>query len=171
MNRSGELTITTPGDREIVLSRVFDAPRDLVFEALSKPELVKQWLLGPPGWSMIVCEIDLKVGGGFRYVWRDSKGAEMAMRGVYREIVPNQRVVSEDSFEFGCEAQAGKQVATTVLTEDQGRTTFTCTVVYPSKAARDATIASGMEKGVAASYARLAQLVNSEPRYTASGAR
>ena len=70
MKNTGTMKVTTPTDREIVMTRVFDAPRGLVFDALTKPELVKRWLLGPPGWAMPVCEIDLKVGGAFRYVWR-----------------------------------------------------------------------------------------------------
>jgi uncharacterized protein YndB with AHSA1/START domain len=75
------LQITTPSNREIAMTRVFDAPRRLVFDAFTKPELVKQWLLGPPGWSMPVCEIDLKVGGAYRYVWRHTNGKEMGMGG------------------------------------------------------------------------------------------
>ena len=89
MTNATALEITTPGDREIVMTRVFDAPRELVFDAHTKPELVKRWLLGPDGWSMPVCEIDLRVGGAYRYVWRrDTDGTEMGMGGVYREIVP-----------------------------------------------------------------------------------
>lgn len=153
------MTITAAGECEIVLTRVFEAPREMVFDAMSKPELVRRWLLGPPGWSMVVCEIDLKVGGGYRYAWRSAAGTEMAMSGVYKEIVPNERVVSEESFDVGCEGQAGRQVVTAVLTEVEGRTTLTCTIVFPTKAARDATLTSGMERGVAASYERLAELV------------
>src|SRR5712671_4119041 len=77
MKNTGTLKLTTRGDREIVMTRVFDAPRSLVFEAFSKPELVRQWLLGPPGWSMPVCEIDFRVGGRYRYVWRHANGHEM----------------------------------------------------------------------------------------------
>ena len=94
------LKVTTRGDREIVMTREFNAPRRLVFDAFTKPELVKQWLLGPPGWSMPVCEIDLKVGGAYRYVWRrDADGSEMAMGGIFREIVPQERIVSTEVFD------------------------------------------------------------------------
>jgi uncharacterized protein YndB with AHSA1/START domain len=155
------LKVTTPTDREIVMTRVFDAPRSLVFEAMSKPELLKRWLWGPPGWSMEDCDSDLKVGGAFRHVWRRSDGMEMSMAGVYREIVPPERIVRTESFAFGCEAQAGEQVATVVLTQQGTKTLLTLTVLYPSKEARDATIASGMERGVAASYDRLADLLAS----------
>jgi uncharacterized protein YndB with AHSA1/START domain len=163
MNNTGTLKVTTPTDREIVMTRVFDAPRTLVFDAMAKPELLKRWLSGPPGWSMVECENDLKVGGAFRHVWRRNDGTEMAMRGVYREVVPPERIVRTESFEFGCDPQAGEQVGTLVLTEQGGRTTLTLTLLYPSKEARDATIASGMECGVAAGYDRLAELLASTP--------
>jgi uncharacterized protein YndB with AHSA1/START domain len=96
------LEVTTPTDREIVVTRVVDAPRALVFDAMSKAEMLIRWLSGPPGWSMVDCESDLKVGGTFRHVWRGPDGAEMAMRGAYREIVPPERIVRTESFEFGC---------------------------------------------------------------------
>ena len=165
------LKVTTPTDREIVLTRVFDAPRRLVFEALGKPELLPRWLLGPPGWSMVLCENDTRVGGAFRHVWRGPGGAEMAMHGVYREVVPPERIVRTERFETGCAAQAGEQVGTLVLTEQGGKTTLTLTVLYPSKEARDATIASGMERGVAAGYDRLAELLASTPARGDSPAR
>jgi uncharacterized protein YndB with AHSA1/START domain len=163
MNNTGNLKVTTPTDREIVMTRVFDAPRSLVFDAMAKAELLKRWLLGPPGWSMVECENDLKVGGAFRHVWRRSDGMQMAMRGVYHEVVPPERIVRTEAFEFGCDAQAGEQLGTLVLTEQGGKTLLTLTVLYPSKEARDATIASGMEHGVAASYDRLAELLVSPP--------
>jgi uncharacterized protein YndB with AHSA1/START domain len=163
MQNPGSLKVTTPGEREIVMTRVFDAPRGLVFDAMSKADLLKRWLWGPPGWTMVACESDLRVGGGFRHVWRRDDGTKMAMRGVYREIVPPERIVRTESFEFGCDAQACEQVGTLVLTEQGGKTTLTLTVLYPSKEARDATIASGMERGVAASYDRLAELLASTP--------
>jgi uncharacterized protein YndB with AHSA1/START domain len=159
MKNAGALKVTTPTDREIVLTRLFDAPRRLVFDALTTPELLKRWLLGPPGWSMVVCEIELKVGGKFRYVWRNIDGTEMGMHGVYREVVRPERIVNTETFDFGCDAQSGEAVGTAVLTEQDGRTTLTTTVLYPSKEARDATIASGMERGVAASYDRLEELL------------
>ncbi len=159
MKNSGTLKVTTPGEREIVMTRVFEASRNLVFDAMNKPELLKRWLLGPPGWSMVVCEIDLKEGGVFRHVWRRTDGTEMGMSGVYREIVPPERIVRTELFDD----YPGESLATVVLTEQGGRTTLTLTVLYPSKEARDATIASGMEQGVAASYDRLAELLTSTP--------
>jgi uncharacterized protein YndB with AHSA1/START domain len=154
------LKVTTRGDREIVMSREFNAPRRLVFDAFTKPELVKQWLLGPPGWSMPVCEMELKVGGAYRYVWRrDSDGTEMGIGGVYREIVPPERIVSTEVFDKAW--YPGEALGTMVLSEVNGKTTVTQTVLYQSREARDGVLESGMESGVAASYDRLAQVVES----------
>jgi uncharacterized protein YndB with AHSA1/START domain len=98
MKSSGKLKLTTQGNREIVLTRVFDAPRRLVIEAMTRPELLKCWLLGPPGWTMVECEIDLKVGGTYRHLWRNTDGTEMCMHGVYREIeLPGRFVRTEAS--------------------------------------------------------------------------
>ena len=159
MKDSGTLKLTTRGDREIVMTRVFDAPRSLVFEAFTKPELVKQWLLGPEGWSMPVCEIDLRVGGKYRYVWRHVKGHEMGMGGVFREIVPPERIVSTEKFDESW--YPGEAVGTVVLTEEGGKTTLTQTVEYQSREAREAVLKSPMESGVAAGYDRLAELLAS----------
>ena len=159
MKDSGGLKLTTRGDREIVMTRVFDAPRSLVFEAFTKPDLVKQWLLGPEGWSMPVCEIDLRVGGKYRYVWRHVKGHEMGMGGVFREIVPPERIVSTEKFDESW--YPGEAVGTVVLTEQGGKTTLTQTVQYQSREAREAVMKSPMESGVAAGYDRLAELLAS----------
>ena len=160
MTNAGTLKLTTRGDREIVMTRVFDAPRKLVFDACTKPELVKQWLLGPPGWSMPVCEIDLRVGGTYRYVWRrDRDGTEMGMGGVYREIVPPERIVATEKFDDAW--YPGEAVGTLVLLDQGGKTTFTQTVLYESREAREAVLKSGMESGVAMSYDRLAELLAS----------
>ena len=155
-------TITTPSDLEIVITRVFNAPRELVFDAMSKPEFLKRWMLGPPGWSMTHCDDDLRVGGRFRCAWRNEQGAELAMSGVYREVVPPERIVRTESFEIGCDSQAGEQLATMVLTELGDKTLLTVSLLYPSKEARDATIASGMEHGVEAGYNRLDALLSLE---------
>jgi uncharacterized protein YndB with AHSA1/START domain len=158
MTTPGNLKLTTRGDREIVITRAFDAPRKLVFDAFTKPELVRQWLLGPDGWSMPVCEIDLKVGGKYRYVWRrDKDGTEMGMGGVYREIVAPERVVAPEKFDQSW--YPGEAVGTFVLTEQGGKTTLTQTILYESREARDGVLKSGMEKGVVASYDRLADLL------------
>jgi uncharacterized protein YndB with AHSA1/START domain len=158
MKNTLALQIKANGDREIVMTRVFDAPRKLVFDAFTRPELLKQWLLGPPGWSMPVCEIDLRIGGRYRYVWRrDTDGTEMGCGGVYREIVPPERLVHTEQFDNPW--YPGESLITTVLDEQRGQTTLTATMLYESRDARDGILKSGMESGVAASYDRLAELL------------
>jgi uncharacterized protein YndB with AHSA1/START domain len=152
------LEIAALGEREVVMTRVFNAPRHLVFDALTKPELVKRWLLGPDGWTMPVCEIDLRVGGKYRYVWRrTSNGKEMGMGGVYREIVPSERLVLTELFDEAW--YPGESVITSTLTEQGGRTTLTTTMLYVTQKVRDEILKSGMERGVQASYDRLATIV------------
>jgi uncharacterized protein YndB with AHSA1/START domain len=154
--------VTTPSEREIMMTRAFAAPRNLVFDAFTKPELVKRWLLGPPGWSMPVCEIDLRVGGAYRYVWRhDRDGTTMGMGGVYHEIVAPKRLVTTERFDEAW--YPGEAVGTLVLVEQGERTTVTQTMLYESREARDAVLKSGMERGVAASYDRLDGLLASTP--------
>ena len=168
MNNTETLKVTTPTDREIAMTRVFDAPRSLVFDALTKPDLLQRWFLGPPGWSLVVCEIDLKVGGTWRFVLRGPDGTDMGMRGVYREIVPPERSVHMESFDD----YPGESLVTTVLVEQGGKTTLTATVLYPSQEIRDAVIKSGMEHGAAESYDKLAELLASaEAPSMARGAR
>lgn len=158
----GQLNVTTPSDWEITMTRVFDAPRTLVYDAHTKPELVKRWLLGPPGWSMPVCEIDLRVGGKYRWVWRSDKDrTTMGMGGVYRAIAAPERLVTTERFDEAW--YPGEGLNTLVLVEKGGRTTLTQTMRYESKVARDAVLKSGMEKGVEASYDRLAELLASAP--------
>ena len=154
---TGSLQITTPSDREIAMTRVFDAPRRLVFDALTKPELLKRWLGVMPGWSWVVCEMDLKVGGTYRYLWRGPDGMEMGIRGVYREVVPNERIVSTEAFDQSW--YEGDAVDTMVLVEQAGQTTLTTTVRYASKEVRDAVLKSPMKDGVAAGYDALEKLL------------
>ena len=156
---SGNLKVTTPSDREIMMTRVFDAPRGMVFDAMTKPELLKRWLSGPPGWSMAVCEIDLKVGGTLRYVWHNTNGSVMGMSGVYREIEAPERIVSTEQFDDPW--YPGEAVGTLVLVEQGGKTTLTSTVLYASKEARDGVLKSGMEQGVAAGYDKLEEMLAS----------
>jgi uncharacterized protein YndB with AHSA1/START domain len=160
MTNPGSLQITAKGDREIVMARAFNAPRSLVFDAFTKPALVKQWLLGPPGWSMPVCEIDLRVGGRYRYVWRHSSGNQMGMGGIYREIVVPERVVATEKFDESW--YPGEAVGTFVLAERAGQTTLTQTLLYDSREARDLVLKSPMEGGVVQSYNRLADLLTSQ---------
>ena len=156
------LKITTPSDREIVITRSFDAPRRLVYKAMTQPDLIRRWLFLPPGWSMTTCEENVRVGGRYRWEWAGPDGqTAMKMHGTYREVVPGERLARTETFEFGCAPQAGEQLATIDFTEQAGRTTVTITVVYPSKEARDGAIASGMEKGMSAGYDQLEGLLAS----------
>ena len=158
--------VTTPSDCEVQVTRTFDAPRKLVFDALTKPELVKRWLLGPSGWSMPICEIDLRVGGAYRYQWRfDASGNEMGMRGVFKEIVAPDKLVATEKFDEAW--YAGEALDTTVLVEKDRRTTMTLTVLYESKEARDTATQSGMEEGMAMGYNRLEELL---PEFAAAAA-
>jgi uncharacterized protein YndB with AHSA1/START domain len=141
------------------MTRDFDAPRSLVYDALTQAELLKRWLGVFGGWSLAVCEIDLKVGGSFRYVWRGPDGSQMGMRGVYREIVPSERIVSTETFDEPW--YPGEAVATAVLVERGGKTTLTTTVLYASREARDGVLKSPMEHGLAAGYDKLAELLAS----------
>lgn len=154
MKNTGTLQVTTPSDCEIVMTRVFDAPRDMVFDAFSKPELLKRWF-GPRGWSLSTCEIDLRVGGGFRFILRGPNGEEMGMRGVYKEIVRPERSVHMESFDD----YPGESQVTAEFVEKDGKTTMTATVLYPSKEVRDIVIQTGMEHGAAESYDKLAELL------------
>jgi uncharacterized protein YndB with AHSA1/START domain len=153
ISKHGATTFTTPSDREIAMTRVFDAPRRLVFEAWTKPEHVPNWMLGPPGWTMPVCEMDLRPGGAWHYVWRRADGSEMEMRGEYREIVPPERLVSTESWG----GDWPETINTLTLAEENGKTTMTMTVLYPSKEARDAALETGMKDGVSESFERLAE--------------
>ena len=148
-------TLTMVSDEEIAISRAFDAPRQLVFEAHTKPEHVTQWLLGPEGWTMPVCEIDLRPGGSWRFAWQHSDGSKLEMTGVYREIVPPERIVNTER--WGPEWP--ETVNTTLFTEEDGRTTITQVIRYASKQARDAALATGMMSGIERSYELLDALL------------
>ncbi len=156
MKNAGTLQVTRPTAREIVLTRVFDAPRSLVFDALTKREMLKRWF-GPRGWSLVVCEVDLKVGGAWRFVMRRGPiGTDMEMRGVYREIVPPERLVHTEAYNHPA---WGEFLVTTVLVERGAKTPMTTTVLHPSQEIRDAN--SGMEQGTAESYDKLAEYLAS----------
>src|SRR5918995_506380 len=138
-SKLGVTTFTTPSDREVTATRVVAAPRTLIWDMWTSPEHVPNWLLGPQGWTMPVCEIDLRVGGEWHYVWRKPDGTEMAMRGSYREVTPPERLVHTERWG----ADWPETINTLVLTEEDGMTTMVCTVLYPSKEARDAALGTG----------------------------
>ena len=156
---SETVTVSTPSDREVVMTRAFHAPRALVFDSLTKPELLKRWY-GPVGWTLDVCDIDLKVGGKWRFVARRPDGKAIGQRGVYREIIVGERLVNTESWE---DWDPGECLVTTVLTERRGITTFTSTILFPTREARDTVVKSGLEKGASQSYDKLAELLASLP--------
>jgi uncharacterized protein YndB with AHSA1/START domain len=156
MNIAASLHVSTPSDREVEMTRIFDAPRNLVFDAWTKPELLKRWM-GPDGWSLPVCEIDLRAGGALRFMWRHLDGRTLNLSGVYREIVAPERIVHTELFEEF--SMGGETLVTTLLSERFGRTTVVQTIVYASAEARDGALGSGMTRGVAASMDRLADLL------------
>jgi uncharacterized protein YndB with AHSA1/START domain len=150
-NKLAATMFTTPSDREIVAARVFDAPRARLWDAYTSPKHLPNWMLGPEGWSMPVCELALRPGGAWHFVWRQSNGAEMGMHGTYKEVIPPVRLVSTESWG----GDWPETLNTVVLTEANRKTTLTCTVLYPSKEARDAALGTGMKEGWGASYERL----------------
>lgn len=149
--------VAPKGVREIVISRLFAAPRERVFDAFSKPAMVKQWLHGPPGWTLEVCRIDLRVGGKYRYVWRNQARQEMGMSGVYTEVVRPERIVNTEVFEPAW--YPGEALSTLVLTEKKAGTLMTVTARYDSRKIRDEILASPMEGGLEFSYQRLDALI------------
>lgn len=152
-----QTVISTPSDLELAAERLFDAPRRLIWEAWTNPEHIPHWMLGPEGWTMPVCEVDLRVGGGWRFVWRMADGTEMEMTGEYREIIPPELLVSTES--WGPEWP--ETVNTLVLIElEENLTKSINTVKYPSRAARDQAMETGMEEGWSQSNERLAEYLS-----------
>lgn len=148
------MKLTPQGDREVVIERSFNAPRDLVFEAFIKPELVQRWMLGPDGWSMPVCTIDLRPGGKGRYEWQNAdRSTGMSLDTVFKEVIVPERIVHTERFDP--DWAQGDATVTTLFTEKNGKTTVTIKIVYASADVRDMVLKSGMDQGMARSYERL----------------
>jgi uncharacterized protein YndB with AHSA1/START domain len=156
----GTLQLTTPSDREITMKRMFAVHRERVFAAFTKPELLKRWFFGKPGGTLTVCEVALKAGDSFRYVWRDPDGTEMGMSGVCLEITPPERLVATEKFDQPW--YPGRATGTITLAEECGITTLTQTIRYDSQAARDTVLQTQIEHAVALGYDRLAELLKSQ---------
>lgn len=150
--------VTTPSDREIVVKRRFDAPRSLIWDCHTRPELMQRWMLGPPGWTMPVCEIDLSVGGGYRYVWRNADGRELVSQGEHIEIAAPGRLVTTERMQ----GFDGASVNTMVLSEEGGGTLLTLTMVFPTSEIRDGALRSGMADGMAMSYDRIQEIADEQ---------
>src|SRR5262245_40723879 len=151
-NKIGATAFTMPSDREIIMTRAVDAPRQLVFKAWTNPEHLPKWF-GRRGWTLPVCQIDLRQGGAWHFALRGPGGESMGMRGVYQEITPPERLVYTESFD----GYPGETLNTLILSEEHGKTTITCSVLYPSKEARDAVLKSRMQEGVSETFDRLAE--------------
>jgi uncharacterized protein YndB with AHSA1/START domain len=149
-NEVGVTTFTTPSDREVVVARTVDAPRRLVWEVWTSPEHLPHWMLGPAGWTMPVCQIDLRPGGAYRFVWRRPDGSEMGISGRYQEVTPPERLVSTESWDGWSET-----VNTLTLTEAGGRTLIRQSVRYESRQARDAALQTGMKDGMTKTFEQL----------------
>jgi uncharacterized protein YndB with AHSA1/START domain len=168
MSQKHTSVVTLPNDFEVVVVRKFAAPRTLVFEAITTPRLLQRWMLGPPGWEMPVCEMDLRVGGAYRWRWRDAQGAEFGFSGEFREIVPPARIVHVERFDPGnvggdmVGGESGEAVVTTELAEQAGVTIQTMTIRYSSKEIRDAALKTGMTDGMEMSYAKLDALLEEQ---------
>ena len=157
MRYPDSFTVTMPSDREIEIKRSFAATPAMLFDAFTKPELVRRWLLGPQGWTMPVCDIDLRVGGAFRYVWRKDGVKDMGMGGVFRDIVPASKLVNTEVFDDAW--YPGEAENTTTFVEKGATTEVAITVRYQSKEARDTASRSGMERGMIAGFDRLEELL------------
>jgi uncharacterized protein YndB with AHSA1/START domain len=159
--------VTLPTDREVKVVRSFKAPRALVYRAWTEPDLVRRWLLGPPGWSMPVCEMDVRPGGCFRWRWHnDGDGSEFGFSGTFREVQPDSRIVHTEAYEPGTVGYGypGQEALVTLtLTEDAGMTTVTTLIDYGSREARDAAVATGMTDGMEQSYQLLDRVLAEQP--------
>jgi uncharacterized protein YndB with AHSA1/START domain len=160
--------VTLPSDREVRVTRSFKAPRALVYRAYTTPELVRRWLLGPPGWSMPVCEMDVRVGGKYRWRWRnDQDGSEFGFTGTFREVEPPSKLVHTEAYDpgtVGGEFPGNDAIVTVTFTEDGAITTLTSLIDFGSKEARDAAVATGMTDGMEQSYQLLDQLLSEQSR-------
>ncbi|MBA2684733.1 MAG: SRPBCC family protein [Gemmatimonadaceae bacterium] len=165
MKHSGNLTVTTPSDREIAMARVFDAPRRLVFDAYTTCEYLKRWLGAFDTWSLDECSIDLRIGGAYRWHWTQATdGMVLGMRGVYLELTIGERIVCTELFDDAW--YEGEAICTITFVESGGKTTLTQTVRYATKEARDGVLESGMTGGVTASFDALAELLASSSTNT-----
>jgi uncharacterized protein YndB with AHSA1/START domain len=180
MATSGKLTVTPQGEREVAITREFDAPRHLVFEALTTPELLRRWLIPPPGWAMTECAIDARVGGTYRYAWRHTDGSVWGIRGICTEVVPPELLVVKEHFDVPWYDRArgkqdaiflddlrpglerfcpGETVVSQRLAERSGKTTLNMTIRYDSRETRDMVLKTPMAMGKEAGYERLDELL------------
>jgi uncharacterized protein YndB with AHSA1/START domain len=157
MENVSKSKVTMPSDREVQVTRVFDAPPAVVFDAFTKPQLVKRWMLGPPGWTMPVCEMDLRVGGKFTWRWRGEDGKEFGFTGEFKEVTRPSRIVHTENYDPGDVGgnMGGEALVTSEFKPQGGGTLYTVKIRYQSKADRDAAVKTGMTDGMEMSYMKL----------------
>ncbi len=158
-NELNTFKITKPSERELTVTRTFDVPRTLVFDAFTKPDIMMRWFYGPDAWPLARCEVDLRRGGALRYVWRHEDQGEMGMSGTFREVLPPERIVYTAVFDQ--DWTGGETLETTHFEERDGKTTVTATVRYASQDARDGALKTGMLSGWSQTYDRLDALAPS----------
>jgi len=158
--------VSMPSDREVKVTRSFKAPRALVYRAYTEPALLQRWLLGPPGWTMPVCEMDVRVGGSYRWRWRSNEDrTEFGFSGVFREVEPGKKLVHSERYDSGTTGvgESGGESLVTISFEEQGGvTTVTSLMDFGSKEARDAAVATGMTDGMEQSYQLLDKLLHEQ---------
>jgi uncharacterized protein YndB with AHSA1/START domain len=158
--------VIQPSDREVKVTRSFRAPRLLVYRAYTEPALVRRWLLGPPGWSMPICDMDVRVGGGYRWRWRsDQDGKEFGFAGTFREVQPPSRLVHTEAYDPGSVGggyPGPEALVTVTFAEDAGVTTVTTLIDFGSREARDAAVATGMTGGMEQSYQLLDRVLEEQ---------
>ncbi|MDV6235106.1 SRPBCC family protein [Leptospira ellisii] len=147
------LHVSAEGKTDLLITRLFNAPRNLVFDTMTKPELLKRWFHGPPGWTLNVCEVDLRVNGKYRYVWNSENGSTLGMGGIFTEIEAPKRYVATEAFDQSW--YPGEAVNITTLIEQGEQTKLHLLVRYQSKEARDGVLRSPMEQGLSYGYDRL----------------
>ena len=156
--------VALPSDREVLVTRTFQAPRELVFRAWTEPDLMRRWLTGMPGWTMPVCEMDLRPGGRYRWGWRsEADGLQFGFHGVFQEVEPPARIRHTQTFDpgtmGGSMTESGEAIITLTLEERDGVTTARTRIEYASEEARDAALATGMTDGMEISYRMLDELL------------
>lgn len=170
--KNAGLQVATPTDTTILMTRSFRAPRQLVWEAMTKPELIRKWVFAPPGWTMTTCEGEPRVGASFRWAWNDEQGKPaLAIHGVVREARAPERLTHTEIMEMGECGPLGELLATIELSEQGGQTHMRMTLAFATKEARDGALASGMEQGMEAGYTQLDGLLAADASKAGAPAR
>jgi len=152
-----KLTVTMPGDCEVRITRWFSATREQIYDCYTKPELLKGWL-GPEGWEFVTCNNDVRAGGRYRWLWRDTQGQELGMRGEYMKVARPEEILRTEIFDH--DPHRTETIGHLFLTEHDGRTLVTTAVLFPTREARDGALAAGMDKGIGSSFDKLDRMLS-----------